>query len=150
AWGRLIEATPLVVSTEYPFLTKIYNHVAHPLSAIIQLKPEKLAHPDVVPTAKATCVSLTVPRESIVTLVTASLELLSNDAPPSSAAALEQNEEWINAIVDTANEEIGNVSFEKSVEVFVQGVAHPVSEDVNQGVLSGSSVVVVALSAREK
>ncbi|GKD88128.1 hypothetical protein Tco_1363635, partial [Tanacetum coccineum] len=125
-------------------------HAAHPLSAIIQLEPEKLAHPDVVPAAKATCVSPPVPRELIVTLVTPSSELLSNDAPPYSAAALEQNEEWINAIVDTADEEIGNVSFEKSVEVFVQGVAHPVSEDVNQGVLSGSGVVVVALSAREK
>ncbi|GJR86385.1 hypothetical protein Tco_0210396 [Tanacetum coccineum] len=54
---------------------------------------------------------------STVTLVASSSELPLNDAPPSSVASLEKNEEWINTMVDTVDEEMGHAAFEKLVEL---------------------------------
>nr|GEX33231.1 hypothetical protein [Tanacetum cinerariifolium] len=88
AWalGRLVKATPLVATTDYPFLKKFFNHAAHPLFAVINLEPEKLAHPEVVPASKITHVSPSLAKKSIVTLVSSSLEFPSNDVPSSTAA----------------------------------------------------------------
>ncbi|GJW90620.1 hypothetical protein Tco_0168173 [Tanacetum coccineum] len=39
AQGRLVEATPLVATTDYPFLKKISDHAAHSLSVVLNLEP---------------------------------------------------------------------------------------------------------------
>nr|GEU62835.1 hypothetical protein [Tanacetum cinerariifolium] len=70
AQGRLAEASPLIAQTDYAFLNKIFEFATEPLS------------------------------ESNVTPAFKSLELSANVAPVSSAVASEQNEEWVNAIVD--------------------------------------------------
>ncbi|GKF52017.1 hypothetical protein Tco_0148484, partial [Tanacetum coccineum] len=46
AQDRLAEASPLVSRTDYAFLNKISKHATKPISVILQLEPEKLAHPD--------------------------------------------------------------------------------------------------------
>nr|GFA61989.1 hypothetical protein [Tanacetum cinerariifolium] len=105
--------------------------VAHPLSTILQLEPKKLACPKSVPTSQDTRVSSHMKKESIVTLVSSSLELPSNDAPSLSTAPFGQNEEWINAMVDVPSNEMANsAANDKPKDVFVQGVSHVVGEIV--------------------
>ncbi|GKB29748.1 hypothetical protein Tco_0869149, partial [Tanacetum coccineum] len=104
AQSRLIEATLLVATTDNLFLNKVVAHSAQPLSDIVDLKPDRLAHPAVVPTPRAVGVSPPVPMELTVTPAPSSVELFSSDAPPLSVAALEQNKEWLNATVDTTDE----------------------------------------------
>ncbi|GJY55647.1 hypothetical protein Tco_0454762 [Tanacetum coccineum] len=77
AQDRLTEASSLIAQTEYSFLNKISDHAANPLSFILHLDPEKLARPANVPAPKDTRVSPPVAKESTVTPVTSSLELLS-------------------------------------------------------------------------
>nr|GEZ51611.1 hypothetical protein [Tanacetum cinerariifolium] len=86
AQGRLAEASLLVAQTDYPLLKKIFNHATDPLSAILQLEPEKLARLGGVPASKDTHVSPLIVMESIVTSDSASLELVSTNAPFSYAA----------------------------------------------------------------
>ncbi|GJV18659.1 hypothetical protein Tco_1367679 [Tanacetum coccineum] len=104
-----------------------------------------------------TCVSPLFTKESNVTPVSLSIELLYNTIPSSSIALLEPNEEWVNAMVDRPNNEMtGGAGNGKSGDVFVQGDSHVVDDDVeltlvgSKRVSSGPNYVVVALSAREK
>nr|GEW03462.1 hypothetical protein [Tanacetum cinerariifolium] len=73
---------------------RVYDCASHPLSAILQLEPEKLARSDDVSAPKDTYVSPLVAKESTVTHVSSYLELPSNDVPFSSTAALGKNKEW--------------------------------------------------------
>ncbi|GJX47574.1 hypothetical protein Tco_0272764 [Tanacetum coccineum] len=98
------------------------------------LEPEKLAHPANVLALRDACVSPPIAKELTVTLSSTSLEFLSNTVPTSSAAALEPNEEWVNAIVDERDNKM------------VDAAANAKSECVS----SGPGDVVVALSAGEK
>nr|GEU99892.1 hypothetical protein [Tanacetum cinerariifolium] len=95
--------------------------------------------------------------ESTVTLVSTSLELISNTVPTSSFAALGSNEEWVNAMVDgPGNEMVDGAANAKPENVFVQGASHVV-DDATELTVTGSECVsfgpgnvVVALSAGEK
>nr|GEY58550.1 hypothetical protein [Tanacetum cinerariifolium] len=57
AYGRLIKVTPLIATTDYLFLNKVANYSAHPMSAIMELEPDRLACTAVVPTPKVVGVS---------------------------------------------------------------------------------------------
>ncbi|GJW33625.1 hypothetical protein Tco_0053657 [Tanacetum coccineum] len=105
AQGRLLKATPLVATIDYPVLNKVADYSAHPLFAITELKPDRLA------------------RLAIV--------LTPMDVPPSSTAASDQNEEWLSAMVDTVDEEMVDVASDNLMEVLMQGVVHQVCQDVN-------------------
>nr|GEU36724.1 hypothetical protein [Tanacetum cinerariifolium] len=83
-----------------------------------------------VPAPKDTRVSPPMANESTVTPVSLSLELPSNDALFSYVAALGQNEEWVNAMVDIPNDRMTDRAVNESTEIFVHGVAHPVNENV--------------------
>ncbi|GJT18571.1 hypothetical protein Tco_0877277 [Tanacetum coccineum] len=121
--GRLLRATPLIATMDYPFLNKIVDHSAHPLSVLLELEPEKLARPAPVSAPKQ----------------------------PSQ----EQNEEWVNAMVNTPDEEMVDSTIGKLAEVLVQGVVRQVCQDVNQAdasliqdselAYSGSPNVIAAL-----
>nr|GEV19279.1 hypothetical protein [Tanacetum cinerariifolium] len=75
----------------------------------LNAEPKKLTRPANVPTSWDTRISPPVVKESTLTLVSSSLELLSNIVPSSFAAPLEPNEEWVNAMVDGPdNEMIGS------------------------------------------
>ncbi|GJS31290.1 hypothetical protein Tco_0491910 [Tanacetum coccineum] len=82
--GRLIEATPLVATIGYPFMNKVANHATHPLFTIVDLEPDRLTRPEVVPLSKATCVSPPIPIESTVTL----------------------NDEWVCTMVDMPDDKM--------------------------------------------
>nr|GEW37128.1 ankyrin repeat-containing domain, PGG domain protein [Tanacetum cinerariifolium] len=156
--SRLIEATPLVFATDYPFPNKVAAHSTQPLFDIVELKLDRLARPVVVPTPRAIGVSPPVPKETTATPAPSSLKLFSSDAPPSSAAALEQNKQWLNAMVDKTDEGVVDAAFEKHRDIFMQGMAHPVNDDASQAkpsLIRGSEIassgpgdVVVALSSR--
>ncbi|GJV87373.1 hypothetical protein Tco_1531311 [Tanacetum coccineum] len=151
-------AYPLVASTDYPFLNKVSDHVAHPLSVILQLEPKKLAHLGGVLAPKDTRFSPPIAKESTVAPVSSSLELPSNDDPFSSVAALRQNEEWVNAMVDMPDSKMANgVVNDKLGYIFMQGVSHTIGEDVGSSLAYGPerasfgpNDVVVALSIGEK
>nr|GFD13296.1 hypothetical protein [Tanacetum cinerariifolium] len=81
-------------------------------------------------------------KESTVTIVSTSLELLSNIVPPSSATALGPNEERVNAMVDGPDNKMGaSHVVDDATELTVTRLEH---------VSFGPGDVVVALSAREK
>ncbi|GJZ26591.1 hypothetical protein Tco_0570844 [Tanacetum coccineum] len=67
AHGRLVKASPLMAMTDYPFFNKVSDCASHPLSAILQLEPEKLARSHDVSNLKDTRVSPPIAKESIVT-----------------------------------------------------------------------------------
>ncbi|GJS33203.1 hypothetical protein Tco_0531585 [Tanacetum coccineum] len=137
--GRLVKATPLVATNDYPFLNKVADHSAHPLSAIVELEPDRLACLTVIPTPRVVGVSPPLPKELTITPAPSLVEF---------------------AIVDKTDEEMVDATFEKPMEVFVQGVAHSVCKDVNRiesssiqesgFASSGSADVVIALFVREK
>ncbi|GJW09452.1 hypothetical protein Tco_1575279 [Tanacetum coccineum] len=93
-------------------------------------------------------------------------ELLSNDVPSSSTAAVveqptsDHNEEWVRAMVDTLDTEMIDVVVGEPTKVVMQGIVHWVCDDVTRvessltqdlGLITFSpSDVVVALSAQEK
>ncbi|GKE34622.1 hypothetical protein Tco_1453944, partial [Tanacetum coccineum] len=125
AQGRLVEATPLVATTDYPFLKKIFDHAAHPLSAILNLEPENLARLEVIPSPKTTRVSPSLTRESTVILVSSSCDFPSNGVPSSIVAIVEQlsseqNEEWVRAMVDTSDIEMMDGAAGWPTKVIVQ------------------------------
>ncbi|GJZ76435.1 hypothetical protein Tco_0641107 [Tanacetum coccineum] len=137
AQGRLIEATPLVATTAYLFLNNIADHSARPLYALLELKPDKLTRLTVVLAPPVAGVSPLSLKESTVTLDSSSVELFLKDVPPSSIAATEQppqehNEEWLDVMVDTTDEEMVDATSDKSAEVLVQGIIHQVCEDMSQ------------------
>ncbi|GJS49058.1 hypothetical protein Tco_0599179 [Tanacetum coccineum] len=148
AQERLVEASPLVAKTGYSFQNKIFDHAADPLSVILHLEPEKLASSANVPVPKGTRVPPPVVKESTVTPVSSSLELLSKTVPSSFAAASRQNKEWINAMVDVPDNG-------ESRDVFLQGISHTVDGDARLALYRSERVssdpidVVVALSLLE-
>ncbi|GKB21005.1 hypothetical protein Tco_0854928 [Tanacetum coccineum] len=71
----------------------ISKHATEPLSVILQLKLEKLAHPANVPTLRDTRVSPHISKESTVKPVFKSLELSVNVILASSVVSSEQNKE---------------------------------------------------------
>ncbi|GJR24716.1 hypothetical protein Tco_0973243 [Tanacetum coccineum] len=153
AQDRLVEASLLVAQTNYAFLNKISKHATEPLSVILQLEPKKLARPANVPTSRDAHVSPSIAKESTVTPASKSLELSTNVAPAPSVVALEQNEEWVNAMVDGPDAEMTDgAALFKSGSVFMQGISY-VLDDVaevtavgSERVSSGPTDVVVALS----
>ncbi|GKA23073.1 hypothetical protein Tco_0709035 [Tanacetum coccineum] len=92
AQGRLVEATPFVTTTKYPFLKKIVDHTAHPLSVLLQFESGMLTHSKFVPALKATRVSPPLTREST-------------------------NEEWAHVMVDTLDVDMVDDAYSKSAEV---------------------------------
>nr|GEY55084.1 hypothetical protein [Tanacetum cinerariifolium] len=122
AQGRLIKSTHLVTTTDCLFLNKVVDHSANPLSFIVKLEPDRLAHSAVFLTPMVVGVSPPFLKKLIVTHAPSLVELLSKDAPPSYATTLEQNEEWLSAMVDTADEEMVNAAFNNPMKVLVQGV----------------------------
>ncbi|GJZ60805.1 hypothetical protein Tco_0616621 [Tanacetum coccineum] len=153
----LAEASHLVAQIDYAFLNKIFEHATEPRSVILQLEAKKLARSANVPTSRDACVSPPIAKDSIVKPASKSLELFVNVVPAPFAVALEQNEEWVNAMVDGPDIEMtGGVAPSKSRSVFVQGISH-VLDDVaevtvvgSERVSSGPTDVVVALSVCEK
>ncbi|GJW39569.1 hypothetical protein Tco_0065414, partial [Tanacetum coccineum] len=141
---RMVEATPLVVTTDYPFLKKIIDHSASPLSVLVKLEPDRLARPATVPALRVIGVSPPSMKESTVIPAPSSMELYSKDAPYSSTATIEQNEEWLNDIVDTTDAKMADVAFDKSMEVLVQ-VALSIENEKDYAPLSSQDVPIVAL-----
>nr|GEV89551.1 hypothetical protein [Tanacetum cinerariifolium] len=164
--SRLIDATPIVATKYYPFLNMIVDYSAHPLCILLELEPEKLVRPATVPAPKVASVSPSSLRESTVTPAFSSMKFLLNDAPTSSAGAVieqppqEKNEEWVNAMIDTSDEEMVDAVAGKSAKVLVQGVVHQLCEYVkrvyesliqdSELASSGSSNVIVALFAEKE
>ncbi|GKF20070.1 hypothetical protein Tco_0068708, partial [Tanacetum coccineum] len=100
-WGQVgLLKRPLIAQTDYAFLNKISEFSAEPLTVILQLELEKLVRPANVPTSKDARVSPPIVKESTVTPASESLELSANVVPALFVVALEQNEEWVNAMVD--------------------------------------------------
>ncbi|GJU71246.1 hypothetical protein Tco_1262651 [Tanacetum coccineum] len=147
----------LIAQTDHDFLNKIFEHVAEPLYVILQLEPKKLARSNNVPTSRNAHVSPPFTKESTMTPAFASLELPSDTAPTSSIAALEPNEEWVNAMVDGPDYDmIGDADKDKPKKIFVQRVSHAVDADGDLVVDGSGRVffdpydVVVALSVGGK
>ncbi|GJZ66662.1 hypothetical protein Tco_0623358 [Tanacetum coccineum] len=90
-----------------------------------------------VPASRDACISSPIVKESIVTLASTSLELLSNTIPTSSTATLEPKKEWVNVMVDGSDHEMRD------------GAANAKPRR-SERVSSGPNDVVVALSTREK
>ncbi|GKA43516.1 hypothetical protein Tco_0736240 [Tanacetum coccineum] len=152
AQDRLAEASPLVAQTDYAFLNNISEHATEPLSVILQLKPDKLARPANVPTPRDTRASPPIAKESVVVLVSKSLELSVNVVPASFVVASERNEEQVYAAVDGSDLEMADsVVPSKSGGVFVQGVSCILDDVIEVAVVeservsSGPTNVVVAL-----
>ncbi|GJW68793.1 hypothetical protein Tco_0123217 [Tanacetum coccineum] len=127
--GRLIEATPLVATTNYPFLNKIADYSACPLSALLELELDRLVRSTIIPAPNVAIVSLPSSKESTMTLASSSVEFFLKDGPPSFAATSEQpsqehNEEWVNSMVDMEDKEMVDAASSKSVEVLMQGICH--------------------------
>nr|GEX54569.1 hypothetical protein [Tanacetum cinerariifolium] len=148
---------PLVVQTGYAFLNKISENVGRPLYVILQLEPEKLAHPVNFLALRDARVSPHIVKESTVTPASESSEFPPNVFHTSFVIALEQNEEWMNVIVDWSDLEMTNgATHAKSGNSFMQGTSY-VLDDVakvimvgSKRVSSGLGNVVVALSIGEK
>ncbi|GJV17296.1 hypothetical protein Tco_1362619 [Tanacetum coccineum] len=115
----------------------ISEHATKPLSVILQLKPKKLARPANIPTSRDACVSPPTTKESTITPASKSLELSTNVAHAPFVITLEQNKEWVNAMVDGPDDEM------------TDGAAHSKSGG-SEHVSSGLTDVVVALSASKK
>ncbi|GJZ51380.1 hypothetical protein Tco_0605895 [Tanacetum coccineum] len=137
AHDRLAEASFLVAQTDYAFLNMISDHATKPLSVILQIEPKKLAGPANVPTSRDARVSPSIVKESTVTPASKSLKLSTNVAPAPSVVALDQNKEWVNAMVDGPDaEKTDGVTASKSRR--------------SERVSSNPTDVVVALSIGEK
>ncbi|GKD71577.1 hypothetical protein Tco_1325667, partial [Tanacetum coccineum] len=157
AQDRLAEVSPLVAQTDYAFLNKISEFAAEPLSVILQLEPEKLVFPANVPTSRDAHVSPPIAKESTVTPASESFELSANVVPVPFTIALEQNEEWVNVMVDGPDIEMTDgAAHSKFWGVFIQGTSYVLDDfaevtAVGSGrVSSGLTDVVVALSTSEK
>nr|GEU93210.1 hypothetical protein [Tanacetum cinerariifolium] len=110
-----------------------------------------------VPTSKDSRISPPIAKESTVTPASKSLEISTNVALASSIVTLEQNEEWINVIVDGPDAEMNDgVAHSKSGSVFVQGTSHALDDAIEVTVVGSERVsfgltdVVVAISTGEK
>nr|GEZ69795.1 hypothetical protein [Tanacetum cinerariifolium] len=131
----------------------IFEYATKPLLVILQLEPEKLVHPAIIPIPKDTRVSPPITKESTVTLVSKSLELSVNVVPASFVIALEH----VSAAIDGSNLEMTDgATHSMSRCVFMRGTSHVLNDVAevtvvgSERVSSGLSDVVVALSAGEK
>nr|GEY08970.1 hypothetical protein [Tanacetum cinerariifolium] len=85
---RMIEATPLVAMTDYPFLNKIADHSASSLSVLVKLELDRLAHPATIPAPRVVGVFLLRKRSafassgSLDVVVAISIENEKDCAPP--------------------------------------------------------------------
>nr|GEU69533.1 hypothetical protein [Tanacetum cinerariifolium] len=157
AQDRLAEASLLVAQTNYAFLDKIFKFSVEPLSVILQLEPEKFVRPANIPTSRDDRVSPPIAKESTVTPAFESLELSANVVLSPFVVAFEQNEEWVNTMVDGPGVEMTDgAAYSKSGGVFMQGISH-VLYDVAEVSMVGSghvslglTDVVVVLFAGEK
>ncbi|GJS16518.1 hypothetical protein Tco_0410990 [Tanacetum coccineum] len=114
AQSRLAKATSLVATVMYLYRDKVADR---PLSALISLEPDRLAHLVPAPTPKVVVVSPLSPNEFTVTPA----------SPPK-----ELNEEWVDALINGPDEEMVDASVDKSVEVVVQGEDSPlISRDIS-------------------
>ncbi|GKA29212.1 hypothetical protein Tco_0715457, partial [Tanacetum coccineum] len=135
----------------------VLKKMAYFVPVILQLDPEKLARPTNVLTSRDARVSPPIAKESTAIPASESLEFPANVVPASSVVALEQNKEWVNAMVDGSDLEMTDgATHAKSEGVFVQGTSY-VLDDVaevtvvgSERVSSGPTDVVVALSVGEK
>ncbi|GJW68022.1 hypothetical protein Tco_0122446 [Tanacetum coccineum] len=157
AQNMLAEASPLVAQTDYAFLNKISEHVAKPLSVILQLELEKLVRPANVPTPRDAYVSSLVTHESTMTPTSKSLELSANVDLTASVVASEHNEEMLSVEVDGSDPKMTDDTItSKSGHAFVQGMSVVLDDAVELAVVGSGCVsfgpndVVVALSASEK
>nr|GEV66340.1 hypothetical protein [Tanacetum cinerariifolium] len=153
----LLKPPPLLLKLIMPFLNKIYEHATKPLSVILHIKPEKLAHLTNVPPSRDACVSPPITKESNMTPASKSLELSTNTDLTPSVVTSEHNEEMVNAEVDVSDPKMtDDTAVAKSGHAFVQGISVTL-EDVVGLVEVGSrrassepNDVVVSLSAGEK
>ncbi|GKB84864.1 hypothetical protein Tco_0957136, partial [Tanacetum coccineum] len=134
-----------------------YEHATEPVSVILQLEHEKLARLANVPTLRDARVSPHIVKESTVSPAFESLELPTNVVPTSSTVASEQNEVWVNAMVDGPDLEITDgAANAKSGSVFVQGTSYAfddtvgVTEEGSKRASFSPSEIVVAFSAGKK
>ncbi|GJY72884.1 hypothetical protein Tco_0477315 [Tanacetum coccineum] len=92
AQGRLLKATPLVATVDYPILDKIVDHFTHPLSVLIELGLKRLACLAPIPAPKVTpsqeqneelvnVVVDTLDKELVDATVDKSAELASSNSP---------------------------------------------------------------------
>ncbi|GJX27134.1 hypothetical protein Tco_0233430 [Tanacetum coccineum] len=121
------------------------------------LEPKKLDRPTNVPTLMDARVSPPIAKESTMTLASGSSELSTNVVPAPSTIASEQNEKWVNAMVDEPDAEMNDgAAHSKSGGVFMQGTSHVLDDAAevtvvgSKRVSSGLTDVVMALSAGEK
>nr|GEY59905.1 synaptobrevin, longin-like domain protein [Tanacetum cinerariifolium] len=106
------------------------KHATEPILVILQLEPEKLAHPDNVPHSRDACFSPPTTEDSTVTPPFKSLELSAKVDLTTSAVAFEHNEE------------MGvSVSLKDAVELVEVGLGH---------VSCGPNDIVVSLSVGKK
>nr|GFC86061.1 hypothetical protein [Tanacetum cinerariifolium] len=119
--GSLDEAT----TSDYPFLNNIIDHSISPFSAFVKLKPDRFPHQITVLAPRVVGVSLPATKVSTMTPAPSLVELFLKDASPLfAAAALEKNEEWLSAMVDTTNEEMVGAAFDNSVHGIVYQLCH--------------------------
>ncbi|GKA72412.1 hypothetical protein Tco_0778628 [Tanacetum coccineum] len=119
--------------------------------------PKKLARLVNIPASKDARVSPPIVKESTMTPASKSLELPANVVPASSAITSEQNEEWVNAMVDGPDPEmIDGATHAKSRSAFMHGTSY-VLDDVAEVTLvglervsSGPTDVFVAHSISKK
>nr|GEV06101.1 hypothetical protein [Tanacetum cinerariifolium] len=110
-----------------------------------------------VPASKDARVSPPIAKKLTVTPASKFLELPTNVAPTPHVVASEQNEKWVNAMVDGPDAELtDDAAHSKSGGVFVHGTSHVLDDVAGVTVVgserfsSGLTDVVVALSTGEK
>nr|GFA38021.1 hypothetical protein [Tanacetum cinerariifolium] len=119
----------------------IDDYSTRPLSALLELEPDRLARPAAVPAPKVVGGSPPSLKELTVTLASFLVELFPKDGPPSSAAAAteqpsqERNEEWLNAMIDTTDEEMVDVASGKPVERTLSYATRPKSNGFAVGTI---------------
>ncbi|GKE69135.1 hypothetical protein Tco_1527207, partial [Tanacetum coccineum] len=110
-----------------------------------------------VPTTRDIRVSPPLVKESTVTPISESLEFPSNVVPASSTAALEPNEEWVNAMVDGPDHEITDGAVNANPgSIFVHGASYAADDATELTVIGSERVssspndVVVAFLLEKK
>ncbi|GJU86530.1 60S ribosomal protein L11 [Tanacetum coccineum] len=146
AQGKLAEATPLVATTDYPFLNKVAAHSVQPLPVIIDLELDRLVCPAVVPAPRAAGVSPPFTKELIVTHAPSLVELFSKDASPSYTTTSEQNKEWlicedVNRVESSSIQELGFASSGSADDVIALSIG-----EKEHGSPHSSDVLVTALA----
>nr|GEY26948.1 hypothetical protein [Tanacetum cinerariifolium] len=137
AQDKLAKATPLIATIKYPYMYKVVDHIDRPLSALTNLESDRLIRQVLAYTSRVVVVSPLSLKELTVTLASPPRELVSKDIPSSFKAnegekpLKEQNEEWVDALVDDPDEEMVDASADTPVEVVVQGIILQVAQDAS-------------------